>query len=240
MARRDEAHGSRAEVWDDQACDYDVSRQGDAVYRSCIVRSAEQIPKGSGLCLDAGSGTGLSTEALRSRCGQVIAVDYSLQSLRVLQKKGLENVFLVQADIEALPFRPSAFDACLCANTLQHLKPGSPQQHAVAELNRVVRDGGRLVVSVHHYSRDKRRSGWVKEGKPGQPGIDYIFRFTRDDLRRLMPGSAIHAVGFYGLLRIPWLGWRMQHPVASVFGRIAGWLGFGHMLIATQSKPDTR
>lgn len=144
---------------------------------------------------------------------------------------------VVQADLTALPFCDSAFDASLCANTfLQHFRPNGPQQRAVAELERVTKDGGVISVSVHQYSRIKRKAGWIKEGKPGQPGIDYIFRFTRHDLLALIPNSLIKGVGYYGLLKIPFLGSRLQYLLATIFGRVAGVLEYGHMLIAVVKK----
>src|SRR5690606_29498406 len=142
--------------------------------------TVSEVSKGTSLCLDAGSGTGLSTRALSRRCDVIVAVDYSLESLKVLKAKGLRNVIAVQADLKALPFIDAAFDACVCANALQHLTPNGAQESAVSELHRVTAAEGRVVVSVHHYSKSKRKAGWVKEGKPGQKEIDYIFRFARN------------------------------------------------------------
>jgi SAM-dependent methyltransferase len=233
-----ETKGSNPKTWDDQAEDYDMARQDDAVYRSCIELVAATVPSGTRLCLDAGSGTGLSTRALSCRCDTVVALDYSFASLKVLRAKGLKNVLIVQGDLTSLPFRDSALDACVSANALQHLKPGNQQKCAIAELHRVIRDNATLAVSVHHYSRAKKKAGWKKEGKPGQPGIDYIFRFARDELGTLMPRSSIKAAGYYGLLRIPWFGRRAQNTVAKLFGGVAAALGFGHMLIAEAKKDD--
>jgi len=224
--------GSEASVWDHEASSYDSSRRKDPVYRSCTDLTVRQIPKGTSLCLDGGCGTGLSTAALSARCGSVIAVDYSLESLRILKSKEICNVIVVQADLTALPFRDSEFNACVCANTLQHFKAEGAQQRAVVEIERVTRHGGILSLSVHHFSRTKKKAGWIKEGKPGQPGIDYIFRFSRKDLLTLVSDSLITGVGYYELLKIPFFGGRLQNVLAILFGRIAGILGFGHMLIA--------
>lgn len=233
--------GSAVAVWDHEASSYDALRQADPVYSSCIRQAASAIQKGTRLCLDAGCGTGLSTILLSDRCNLVIAVDYSIESLTILKNKHLANVLLVQADLTSLPFKDSAFDASVCANTLQHFRPSGPQQRAVAELGRITKENGTLSVSVHHYSKGKQRAGWIKEGKPGQPGIDYIFRFSRDDLLSLIPGSLIKGVGYYGLLRLPFFGSRLQDLLARVFGGVAAFFGVGHMLIAVTTKcnPDT-
>lgn len=227
-----EATGSAARVWDVEAASYDQSRKNDPIYSSCIDMTTRVIPKGTLLCLDAGCGTGLATNVLSARCTTMVAVDYSLESLKILQRKGLRNVIAVQADLTALPFADGAFDACVCANALQHFRPNGPQERAIYELNRVTRPEGIMSVSVHHYSRTKRKAGWIKEGKPGQPGIDYIYRFFRSELLKLVPNSVIRGVGYYGLLKIPYIGSRCQNLLGILAGRVAALLGYGHMLVA--------
>lgn len=228
--------GSTSPAWDHGASSYDTSRQADPVYSSCIHLVTQEIPKETSLCLDAGCGTGISTMVLRERCRLVVAVDYSFESLKLLKSKGLGNVIAVQADLTNLPFKESVFDACVCANTLQHFRPDGAQECAVAELGRVTKENGVLSVSVHHYSKSKRKAGWIKEGKPGQPGIDYIFRFTRDDLLTLLPDSLTRGVGYYGFLKVPFFGSRLQNILATFFGRAAALFGYGHMLVAVTKK----
>lgn len=227
-----EGSGSGVSVWNHASSSYEKSRIADPVYSSCLAVAADAIPGRTSLCLDAGCGTGMSTIVLCDKSKTVVAIDYSFDSLRVLIAKGIYNVIAVQAELTALPFQESTFDACLCANTLQHLKPDGVQDKAVSELRRVTKKFGVLSVSVHHYSRTKKKSGWIKEGNPGQPGIDYIYRFTRNNLRELIPGAVIRGVGYYGLLRIPFIGSRLQNLLAILFGRIAAFLGYGHMLVA--------
>jgi SAM-dependent methyltransferase len=54
---------------------------------------------------------------------------------------------LVRADLLDLPTRTGAFDAVLCSEVLEHL---DNDRAALAELRRVLRPGGRLVVTVPH------------------------------------------------------------------------------------------
>lgn len=70
------------------------------------------------------------------------------------------GIELVHADVRQLPFRRGTFDTVLCAGTLQHVGAdnrayGLPAEHdangaarALRELRRVLRGGGRLLVSV--------------------------------------------------------------------------------------------
>ncbi len=236
IPQSNQATGSSAAIWDDAASSYDASRLTDPVYCSCMQQISNTVPSGTKLCLDAGCGTGLVTTKICPRCDIVVAVDYSLESLRILKSKGFKNILAVQADLTSLPFKDSAFDACVCANTLQHFKPHGPQERAINELERVTKEHGTIGVSAHHYSKIKQRDGWKKEGEPSQAGIDYIFRFSRDELRAIIPDSSIKGVGYYGLARIPFFGGRLQNVMASLFGRFAALLGIGHMLVAVAPK----
>ncbi len=227
-------------VWDKAAGDYEESRKSDPVYQSCIRQIVNGVPTGTPLCLDAGCGTGLTTAILSPKCDVVVAVDYSFESLKLLKSKGLHNVIVIQADIASLPFKDAIFDACICANTVQQFRPHGPQERAIGELHRATKHEGIVGVSVHHYSRSKRRAGWIKEGKPGQAGIDYIYRFSRPELLRLMPGSKIGGVGYYEILWIPFLGSRLQNTLARFLSRTAALLGFGHMLIAFTKNRNPR
>jgi ubiquinone/menaquinone biosynthesis C-methylase UbiE len=111
--------GSAVSVWDSEARSYDSSRKADPVYLSCIHQTAKGIPRSARTVLDAGCGTGLSTIALKWPGRIVVAVDYSLESLKVLREKNLPNVFIIQADLAALPFEDGVFDGCTCANALR-------------------------------------------------------------------------------------------------------------------------
>lgn len=240
MAYKEDKQSSVAKVWDQAAGSYDSHRSDDAVYASCTRQATSAIPTGISLVLDAGCGTGIPTAQLARRSRQVVAVDYSYASLAQLKAKRMSNVLLVQADLRALPFADSTFDASVCANALQHLAAGKPQVRVIEELQRTTKIGGVLVASVHHYSKTKRRAGWNKEGNPGQPPFDYIFRFSRQELAALMPGAKIKAAGFYDVWRIPFFGGRIQNIIVRLFGRMLARLNYGHMLIASvrNTKPS--
>jgi len=224
---------STPEVWDQLAPEYDQLRAEDPVYRSCIDQAIEAL-RPAGAVLDAGCGTGAATRFLLE-CEHVEALDFSANSLAVLHAKLGEhdNLELVQGDVRRLPFPDERFDCVLCANTINCLTRDM-QHQAAAELMRVLRPGGRYVVSVHHYSRFKQRRHWVKEGRPGQPGVDYVYRFTREELAELFPHAALRAAGFYALPG------RVQNLTARWMGGPLGRLKVGHVLIAYGQKPARR
>lgn len=90
--------------------------------------------------LDVGCGTGDLTEQLLERTGaEVVGVDPSPRMLELTRRRGIPAV---AGRAEALPFADTEFDAVLAAWVLYH--SGKVDQ-AVAEIGRVIVDGGRLV-----------------------------------------------------------------------------------------------
>src|SRR5262249_12123465 len=75
--------------------------------------------------LEAGCGTGRLTPTFARRCRSVLAVDFSLESLRVCRRKlqaaGVTNADLIQADVCALPFRSGLFSNVVSCQVLEHI-----------------------------------------------------------------------------------------------------------------------
>ncbi|MBI3662599.1 MAG: methyltransferase domain-containing protein [Acidobacteria bacterium] len=101
--------------------------------------------------LDVGCGTGSLALAAKRRVGAggaVHGVDAAAEMVaRAKQKavrEGLEVTFDV-APAQALPFPDGAFDLVLCTLMMHHLPDGGRKQ-AIAEMRRVLKPGGRLLV----------------------------------------------------------------------------------------------
>jgi len=102
--------------------------------------------------LDVGCGTGIVTlEAVSRGAAHVVGVDFSNYMLERAREKaaqqGLwpEKVAFRQVDAESLPFADATFDTVLAGLVLSFL-PDKPKP--VAEMVRVVRPGGRVIVSA--------------------------------------------------------------------------------------------
>jgi ubiquinone/menaquinone biosynthesis C-methylase UbiE len=102
----------------------------------------------SGLLLDAGGGTGRIGELLRPARGLVVVADVSMGMLQQAQQK--EGLNPVGAASEALPFPDECFDAVVMVDALHHVVQ---QGRTAAELYRVVRPGGRVVIEEPDYRR---------------------------------------------------------------------------------------
>jgi SAM-dependent methyltransferase len=102
---------------------------------------------GAARALDAGCGSGFQTALLRDLGFTVHGVDLSAGLLAVARAK-LPGVPLARGDLEALPYRDAGVDAVTCCgSTLSFVEHPA---RAVAELGRVLRPGGALVLEVEH------------------------------------------------------------------------------------------
>ena len=98
--------------------------------------------------LDAGCGAGLLLEALRDRGATVTGFDKSRGMLRLARRRLGGDANLQVADLDGpLPFRDDTFDDVTASLVLHYLQDWGP---ALAELRRVLKPGGRLIVSVDH------------------------------------------------------------------------------------------
>ncbi|MEV0312178.1 class I SAM-dependent methyltransferase [Nonomuraea fuscirosea] len=98
--------------------------------------------------LDAGCGSGPLFAELRDRGAVVTGIDASAGMLELARKRLGPDADLRVADLAApLPFPDDTFDDVTASLVLHYLKDWGP---ALAELRRVLKPGGRLLVSVDH------------------------------------------------------------------------------------------
>lgn len=136
-----------------------------------------------GRTLDLGCGTGANS-AVVTRCGPVTGCDMSPLALRFARAaSGYEQLLI--ADGTRLPFASEAFDWLFATDILEHMDDVS----ACSELYRVLRAGGRAIITV-----------------PAFPGLwgtqddvsHHLRRYTRRSLLAVLAGAG---------LRIRYLGY---------------------------------
>ena len=101
--------------------------------------------------LDVGTGTGRHAIALAARGAHVTAVDFSDEMLaKARAKPGAERVRWIAHDVlTPLPFAAASFDRVLSGLVIEHI-PVAALAGFFAELGRVARPGGRIVVTAMH------------------------------------------------------------------------------------------
>jgi SAM-dependent methyltransferase len=104
----------------------------------------ETLPPGT--VLDAACGTGRYAAMLADRGHEVIGVDQSGAMLDIARKK-VPSADFREGDLTALPLPGRSVDAAVCALSLVHVPDVAS---ALREFARVLRPGGRLVISDVH------------------------------------------------------------------------------------------
>ncbi len=104
-------------------------------------------PQRHEVALDAGCGAGHTAVALAPLVARITALDLSAEMLGAAQalatERGLANVSFRQGDVEQIPAADGSFDLVVSRYSAHHWP--APAQ-ALAELRRVLRPGGRLVL----------------------------------------------------------------------------------------------
>lgn len=157
--------------------DYLEELAEDPFLRGVAIRSLRLMRLGPGQrVLDAGCGTGVLLEALARAVGPtgcLVGLDHNPAFLaearqRIEATDVSEVVELREGDALALPFADASFDGSHCERVLMHLEePG----RAVAELARVTRPGGWVVVAEPDY-------GALRTDHPDQEAIRAIYEAT--------------------------------------------------------------
>ncbi|MDX6211473.1 MAG: demethylmenaquinone methyltransferase / 2-methoxy-6-polyprenyl,4-benzoquinol methylase [Frankiales bacterium] len=134
-----------ASMFDEVAARYDLTNDllslgQDRRWRRLVV---DAVGAGPGeLVLDLAAGTGTSSAAFAERGASVVACDFSLGMLQVGRRRRPSMPF-VAGDALRLPFADDSFDAVSISFGLRNVHD---VDRALAELHRVTKPGGRLVV----------------------------------------------------------------------------------------------
>lgn len=145
----------RASPWTPQAwkdycedgLDVDVQRKYRLSREPLLALKHLQLSPGDTV-LEAGSGYGRITAYLLETGATVTGSDISPKMVEFCRQRfaSFPSFSIDQFDIANLPFADETFDKVLCSGVLMHV---NDYEKVVAELRRVLRVGGRLVISLN-------------------------------------------------------------------------------------------
>lgn len=147
------------EIWNGYMRSYDMLTQVDGYRRNLMDVAAAARAQAGDRFLDAGSGTGNLSIALKAGGASVVSCDFSPIALAKHRAKD-PNAELMELSLEnPLPFADESFDGICCASVLFALSENGCRR-AVKEFQRVLRPNGRLVITVP--AREARLTALVK------------------------------------------------------------------------------
>ena len=174
--------------WDRVAWVYDVFANGinrRANQAMCAAVAAHIGPEDE--VLECACGTGLLTGVIAARCRALTATDFSEKMLAQAERKyaNCRNVRFAQADITKLDYPDGSFDAVVAANVIHLL---DEPYRALAELDRVCKPGGRLIIPTYMNRTDRGTTNSVS-GAIGKAGADFKREFTPETYRRFFAAA---------------------------------------------------
>ena len=179
-----------------------LSRRADAGQLG--VRRRALVAQARGRVLDLGAGPGDVFPHVPATVTGIVAVDPDRTMLKQARRRvtaASAPVLLVRAAAERLPFRDAAFDTALVALVLCTV---DDPQSAVAEIHRLLRTGGRLLVMEHVRSDDETLAAWQDRLEPLWSWCNGGCRPNRTTLRTLREaGFRFDVVEQYGFPALP-------------------------------------
>ncbi len=125
-----------------------------------------------GLLLDLGCGTGANLNFLSSY-GQAIGLDWGATAARYARER--TSVPVLRGDVTALPFRTNSVDLITAFDLIEHI---DDDRACAAELARVCKPGGFVMVTVPAYAWMWGRQDTINHHKRRYRGSDLVRLFT--------------------------------------------------------------
>lgn len=141
--------------------------------RAVVLRFLDEYAKNRSMrIMDVGCGSGGVMQEVLKRGHKVVGVDISEEMLKEAGETTRDysgDATYIQGDIEQIPLPADSFDVVICVGVLQFLQN---DKNAVREINRVLRTGGIVILTLPNIFRI---SNWLDPYYYLNRGLKYIF-----------------------------------------------------------------
>jgi len=149
MSSRQEFFNKAAVTWDERFQSKELTNFLSRLVPTFNLKRGQRV-------LDVGTGTGILIPFLLKAVGpsgHVTAVDYAEKMVEICNAKyaGISNVNIAVQRVENLDYPSDSFDAVTCFGLFPHLEN---KEAALAQLNRVLKPGGKLIIAHALSSKD--------------------------------------------------------------------------------------
>ena len=160
-----------------------VSREAsdNFVYQRSVLAYHHAAEIISGDVLEIGTGTGYGIDILAPKCKKFITVDKFVQP----SVTEADNIERHQMTVPPIGFESGSFDFVVCFQVIEHIKD---DMQFVREVARVLRPGGKFIVSTPNAPMSLTRNPW------------HVREYNADELRNLLECnfSKVEAYGVVG------------------------------------------
>jgi ubiquinone/menaquinone biosynthesis C-methylase UbiE len=150
-------------AWDAVSETYATNRRADGPDADLIDELLADLPAGATV-LDVGCGDGERTLSSLLDGTGAIGLDFSRRGLE-LARGNVPGARLVQADMTAVPLGAGTVDAITAYHAVFHV-PRAEHPAVYREFERVLRPGGKLLMTVGTSRHEGTRSNWLDSGHP--------------------------------------------------------------------------
>lgn len=150
---------AEATVWNIFAPVYEMAMKSQKQIYSYLYDAVSRVAEGKDV-LELATGPGMIARNIAPSAKSVVATDFAPKMIAKAEKTPhAANVTFEVADATALHFNDKSFDVVVIANAL-HIMP-EPEK-ALAEIDRVLKDGGTLVAPNFIFRADGKKNVWQK------------------------------------------------------------------------------
>ena len=159
-----------------------VEASDNFVFQRSLLAYHAAAERVTGKVLEIGTGSGYGIEVIAPHTDQFVTIDKHTPAPELL---AWPNVAFQQATVPPLPFEEESFDYVISFQVIEHIERDA---EFVREIHRVLRKGGRFIVTTPHAPMSLTRNPW------------HVREYTIEELRSLLMGAfqKVEMLGVFG------------------------------------------